>query len=279
MDMQGIPIGSTNRGMKVRKESFNPLPLLQRSEKTNKHVHFPEKQNTTDPRSQIPIQEGAGAVASDSLAAESTRSGGGFGENRDSTPLAVEGSKSTLNNTDISAATTLPPAADSADRESRFGAEGLSNDVSGPGGAKYAEATGGQGKFSGVHNQDGYYGGPSDGGVAASSAGGTSGTSAAGGGSVSGSGSSSVDPAPTYVTSQYVDPGKPKGKNLTEGGFDSDDKNNASFNADIGSENNPGRAAELNFQKQAASNVGSGPRQSEIIGDGQYDVLETDQNL
>lgn len=90
----------------------------------------------------------------------------------------------------------------------------------------------------------------------------------------------SVDPAPSYVTSvTSAGHTKPKGKNLTEGGFDDDPKNNASFNSDIGTEDDPGRAAELQFQKRQAATVGSGPKQSGITGDGQYDVLETDQQL
>ena len=163
--------------------------------------------------------------------------------------------------------------------------------MKGPAGAKYAEAIGGQGKFSGAHSASGYYGGPSDGNVAARSTGGATaqGTdkSASNGSSSSDqtitsendTGSASVDPAPTYIASQYVDPGMPKGKNLKEGGFESDDKNNTSFNSDIGTENDPGRAAEVKFQKTAVSAVGSGPRQGGLSGDGQYDALETDQNL
>ncbi|KAL9105297.1 MAG: hypothetical protein Q9187_008737, partial [Circinaria calcarea] len=89
-----------------------------------------------------------------------------------------------------------------------------------------------------------------------------------------------ADPAPTYVTS-VLSAGhtKPKGKNLTEGGFDDDPKNNASFNSDIGTEDDPARGAELQFQKRVAATVGSGPRQTGVTGDGQYDVLETDQQI
>ena len=69
---------------------------------------------------------------------------------------------------------------------------------------------------------------------------------------------------------------KPKGRNITEGGFDSDAPN-ASFSGDIGGKNDPGRAAELKFAEmnaQAAHDAGSGPRQKEITGDGQFDVLK-----
>lgn len=94
------------------------------------------------------------------------------------------------------------------------------------------------------------------------------------------SGGVPADPAPTYVTN-VLSAGhtKPKGKNITEGGFDDDPKNNASFNSDIGTEDDPARGAELQFQKRVAATVGSGPRQSGVTGDGQYDVLETDQQI
>ncbi|MCJ1462140.1 hypothetical protein MMC07_000740 [Pseudocyphellaria aurata] len=92
--------------------------------------------------------------------------------------------------------------------------------------------------------------------------------------------------APSYVagvTAQPTQSGKPKGKDLTEGGFDDVDDsaaNNASFTADIGSENDPGRAAEQGFQRTNAAVAGSGgPRQSEVTGKGQYDVLEGEQSL
>lgn len=92
--------------------------------------------------------------------------------------------------------------------------------------------------------------------------------------------------APGYIASVTVQPtqsGKPKGKNLTEGGFDDTDDsaaNNASFTADIGTENDPGRLAEQGFQRtNAAVAGGGGPRQDEVTGKGQYDVLEGDQSL
>lgn len=91
------------------------------------------------------------------------------------------------------------------------------------------------------------------------------------------------DTAPTYVHPAHATGGKPKGKNLTEGGFDDDDvSKNASFNSDIGDENDPGRAAENKFARENAesgADAGGGPRQKGVSGDGQYDVLETDQQL
>lgn len=56
---------------------------------------------------------------------------------------------------------------------------------------------------------------------------------------------------------------KPKGKNLTEGGFDSDPAKNASFNSDIGTSQDPGRLAENRFQHEMAgvdAYGGAGPR-------------------
>jgi hypothetical protein len=47
-----------------------------------------------------------------------------------------------------------------------------------------------------------------------------------------GGSTSNAGTAPSYVNSQFVDVGGPKGINLTEGGFESNDRNNASFNSE-----------------------------------------------
>lgn len=84
--------------------------------------------------------------------------------------------------------------------------------------------------------------------------------------------------APNYITPVISHGGKPKGKNLTEGGFDEDPSNNASFTAEIGSKNDPGRVSESIFQRQAESVAGDGgPRQGGVSGEGQYAVLEDEQ--
>lgn len=86
--------------------------------------------------------------------------------------------------------------------------------------------------------------------------------------------------APNYITPVISHGGKPKGKNLTEGGFDDDPSNNASFTAEIGSENDPGRVSESVFQRQAESVAGAGgSRQGGTRGEGQYAVLEDEQGL
>ena len=86
--------------------------------------------------------------------------------------------------------------------------------------------------------------------------------------------------APNYITPVISHVGKPKGKNLTEGDFDDDPSNNASFTAEIGSENDPGRVSESVFQRQAESVAGGGgSRQGGVRGEGQYAVLEDEQGL
>ena len=84
---------------------------------------------------------------------------------------------------------------------------------------------------------------------------------------------SSAGVAPTYVASQYVDGGLPKGKNLTEGGFTDDDAKNASFTNEIGSKDDPGRLAEEKFQRQNAGGDAGMPRQQGVTGDNSFDTL------
>ncbi|KAI4123084.1 MAG: hypothetical protein LQ338_005455 [Usnochroma carphineum] len=265
--------------------------------------HSDGKKVTTDPAStKNPIHEPAGPVASDSLAAESTRSGGAFASNRGSAPLSVSGSSSTFNTTDVSGAQKLDPAPDAAAREAKEAWGEVPDEARGPHGQKYPEGAG-EVKFPGRHNKDGYEGGSSDakrevGAGHTHTSSGTRGDStaaAAAGGGVGSGGTGTVDNsaniassanagvAPGYVASVVSEPvqsGKPHGKNITEGGFEADDGKNVSFNAEIGSQDDPGRAATEQFQTSAQTPAGpKGPRQAGITGDGQYDALETDQSL
>ncbi|KAK4693608.1 hypothetical protein P7C71_g3827, partial [Lecanoromycetidae sp. Uapishka_2] len=275
MDMQGTPLGSSDTGMK----------------------------NTSDPeRYTNPSTEGAGAVASDSLAADSARSGGGFGENRDSQPLSTSGSSSTFNNTDTSGATTLAPAPDAAEREAKAAWSETADEAKGPGGQKYPEGAGGQPKFPGQHSMNGYAGGPTDtkGETAGQALRGPSGPTSSMGGNdeetlesnpksaptentFRGEEGSNVDAAPGYVgsvVSEANQTGKPKGKNLEEvSDFGENEGNNPNF--EIGDENDPGRKAQQDMQRMTQSSSGStAPRQKMGESDNsQYDVLETDQNL
>lgn len=89
----------------------------------------------------------------------------------------------------------------------------------------------------------------------------------------------SASTAPSYIANVVSDPairGKPKGKNLTEGGFDPDEAPNVSFTGEIGTEEDPGRAAEGALQRQTvAAAGGAGPRQEgPASGQGQFGVLE-----
>jgi hypothetical protein len=65
---------------------------------------------------------------------------------------------------------------------------------------------------------------------------------------------------------------------LTEGGFESDDSKNASFNQEIGTKNDPGRLAELKMQRANAGGAGDAaiPRQKGVTGDNEYDALSGD---
>ena len=143
MDMQGDPIGGNNASTKVCR-------LLTT---TPRGTTDTISQVSSGSQSQKPIQEGAGPIASDSLAAESARSGGGFNENRDSNPQSVSGSNSTFANTDTSGAKTLAPARDAASRDNVWNESGA--------GEKYPEGAGGQGQFSGSHAGGTYSGGSS----------------------------------------------------------------------------------------------------------------------
>lgn len=72
---------------------------------------------------------------------------------------------------------------------------------------------------------------------------------------------------------------KPKGKNITEGGFDSDAPN-ASFNGEIGGKKDPGRVAEAQFQKsnaQSGGDVAGGPKQSGLSGGSPYEALKREE--
>lgn len=179
----------------------------------------------------------------------------------------MEGSKSTLANTDTSSAKTLAPSANAASRDQS------SSDQT------YSSSTGGQG--AGSSNTDGGSGGNSDSTTSgqnyASSVGGSGGSSNA----TDEGGSSNAGAAPSYVSDVTQPSGtfgqdKPKGKNITEGGFEGE----ATPTTDIGSENDPGRQGEGHFQRVAQSaSGGTGPNQGMQSGEQPYSVLQEDQNL
>ncbi|ETN37980.1 uncharacterized protein HMPREF1541_07603 [Cyphellophora europaea CBS 101466] len=105
-------------------------------------------------------QESIGAIASDSLAADSIKQGGDFAnQDPNAVPLGVSGSKSTLNTTDTSGAVPLSAAASGTAREKQQ-AQSAGSDERGVTGLKYPDATGQPG-FSGAHTgEGGYHGSP-----------------------------------------------------------------------------------------------------------------------
>ncbi|KAK5124797.1 hypothetical protein LTR85_001510 [Meristemomyces frigidus] len=232
---------------------------------------------TKDPETfNNPKNENPGVVTSDSLAGESITSGGSFGANSDSRgPMAQPSSSTNTNNADVSGATKLDAAPSADAREAQ---EGWSES---------AQLNAGRELGSGAGPT---YSDQATGGSLGSTSGGGSGSSSTGGGS--GSGSENTDPsssstssggsgtaaaAPGYTSHPAPSMGDsfaPKGQNLQEGGFSSDDPN-ASFTTDIGGENDPGRAALQGMQARDASAAGgAGPREGKISGDGQYDTLD-----
>ena len=189
----------------------------------------------------------------------------------DSATSGVSGSNSTFNNTDTSGATTLPPASDAQDRLPKTQKD---NDA-GVGGEKYPESTGGPDFGDSKISDQGYAGGSAKG-----SSGGSSAQYNTVAGSGTASGTANVDSAPSYVSSVHTQDSKPKGKNITEGGFDTDAPN-ASFTTDIGSENDPGRAATAQFQRQSAgyaADSGLPKTQKGLDTDSPYNRLDTDQS-
>lgn len=225
----------------------NPLPHGHRSTKV-----------TNDPSAtRNPIYESAGLVPTDSLAAASTAQGGAFSQN---TGIHTTSRTTAGQSTHHTAGTTkLPSAPVGGLREDRNRQE------------KYPEALGGQGDFPGAHG-DGYVGGP----TAAKQ-------QQAAAASGSGSGYSHIGgQAPSYVSDVTGLPGqgKPKGKNLHEGGFDDDPRHNASFNSDIGNQNDPSRVAERTFESRTAEGgveVGGARQKNVESHHGGFEALERDQ--
>lgn len=191
--------------------------------------------------------------------------------------MAAKGSQSTLNNTDTSAATTLAPATNAQERDANDAKTALQETSSSTEGS------------SGTKSDSGSSGAKSDLGSSTQQkppASHTTGDHSGESTTAQSSSDSSAGAAPSYVSSvasEAAKSGKPHGKNITEGGFDSDDSKNASFNAEIGGENDPGRAAENQFQRQtleSGNDAAPGvPRQKGVSDDGQFDVLETEQSL
>lgn len=91
--------------------------------------------------------------------------------------------------------------------------------------------------------------------------------------------------APNYVLPVVNDLSdkKPKGNNISEGGFDSDDRKNASWNTDIGTNDDPGRVAENKYQRSAVESGldAARPKEANVEGGSNhwYSPLDSDQRV
>ncbi|CAD0113416.1 unnamed protein product [Aureobasidium uvarum] len=185
-----------------------------------------------------PKIEKAGIVTSDSLAGESLNSGGSFGAGNHPAAMSQPSSSTTTNNTDTSGATILQAASDA---EARQALEDWNEE---------AQLNAARGLSAG--NDVGEPAPPTSSYLATSSAQG-----------------SSANPSGTF-TGQA-----PHGKNISEGGFDSNAPN-ASFNNEVGGKNDPARQAVNDMQRNAQQSAGDAglPKQKGVSNDGQFDVLK-----
>jgi len=181
------------------------------------------------------IQESPGPITTDSLAAESTRAGGVFGQNTNSEPQGVAGSNSTFTTTNTSGATRLDPASDA---ETRMAQTDWEEERRLSSGFSASDAPG----RAAINTQS----------------------------------SRETDESREGAAKNHGWGERPKGRNLHEGGFESDDRINASFNSDIGSKNDPGRRAEDTFEARNAGGGVGPPRQRKISGDTPYGNLDNE---
>ena len=189
---------------------------------------------TTDPASNNVIHEAVGIVTSDSLAAESKSFGAGSSK---AAVSAQPSASTTTNNTDTSNATRLDPAIDA---EARGAQEEWSEESQLKAGQQLG--TKGLGKESGV--------GPTWNTVK--------------------SGPGAADVAPTGSYASEVNNGGPKGANLTE----DDELRGKTVFGKVGTVQDPGRVAELEFAKRNA--VTGGPKDAAQSGESKFSVLGGD---
>lgn len=219
--------------------------------------------HTANPRAPKPTtatSEPTGPITSDSLAAESIQSGGGFASNTHATPQSVKGSNSTFNTTSTSGATVLPPARDAASR-AEAEEEQLEEGERGSAGEKLYSNSKAQPEFDGATTAEGYVGGPSKAGHSTSTSTSTSGSGSKASGQTDTANTSSAgkaETAPTYtgtVAGTITQPGqfKPKGRDLHEG----DVPVTKTFVGNVGGDKDPGRLAERDFEAVSARNAAS----------------------
>lgn len=208
---------------------------------------------TTDPEStRNPIQEAVGTVTSDSLAAESLKSGGDFGAGNPKAAVSPQPSASTTtNNTDTSSAKKLDAAVDAQAREAE---QGWNEE-------RIIASSKGLGKESGV--------GPTYNSIGSSvnSSGDSRTVATAGSGGEDGV---QGNIAPTAAYAAHGETGRPKGSGIIE---DPDLKGRTKF-GEIGTKNDPARVAELEFAKKDAARGGISNRNAGEGGESQFSALK-----
>ena len=198
-------------------------------------------------------------VASDSLAAESIQEGGSFAANADNRgPMSQPAGSMTANTTDASNATILDAAPDAEAREvsEEWNEQGMLNsslgrkDV-GAGPTYNTAANEGAGVVDQTNREQMY-------------------------------GTGNAAPAPGYAAYPASQMGSsentfmPKGKDLTEGGFDADAPN-ASGTTDIGGKNDPGRYGLQRIEQENTPYAGgAGPTEDNLTKDTKYDALSNE---
>ena len=214
---------------------------------------------------------------SDSLAGESISSGGAFAAKNPGVGVSPQPAHgTTTNNTDTTNATELKPASSAAERDDgTAGADGA---------LKAGQAEQGKGKEEGrgpTFNTTSS--GSTTGGGSGNGSGQVQRSGGSGGDRSTQSGQSSAQPGANISTNtgtsttQTSDSLKPKGANLHEGGAIDGSEHNASFEAGVGSKDNPSRLAEQQLQNRNADAPGNaaGSRDFKATGkeSGGYEVL------
>ncbi|KAG5662445.1 hypothetical protein KAF25_004863 [Fusarium avenaceum] len=178
-------------------------------------------------------EEGAGKVASESLAAESIEEGGEFASNK-GIRSENDSNKGSRSENDSNKDTR-------SENQSSSGSENTSS-------GRTANTSSAPAPGSGL-------------------------------GSGSGAAPESADTAPSYADNQHAEGSGPHGKNLKEGidYSNTEDGLKKALASEPGSEDDPSRLAELQFQRnQSAVGRDAGPKQSELSGKTAFDGLNSE---
>ncbi|KAM0327599.1 hypothetical protein ACHAQA_005892 [Verticillium albo-atrum] len=213
-------------------------------------------------------EEGTGVVEAGSLADESAQKGGEFAENRDAEPSSTTESKSSVDS-----------SSDKVSSGSGKTSQSTSSNNASSGAAKSSgtNASSGATKSSGTNTSSGNQ----TSGNTSSNTSNSKTTSQSTSSSKPTDADSFAGTAPTYVDNNFIrDTAGPHGKNLHEGIDYKNTKDGLkeALKAPVGSENDPGRAAEQQFlQSQARVGRDAGPKEYEVGSKTTFDNLEEKQ--